>query len=850
MIRSKRNAWRSLRHGLLASLLAASLASGPALSAGAVDGSEAAQLPSGTLAFASVAGLDELSAQLKQTGLWNALQKLPQVPQQLQEGWNTGVAEFEKNSGLAFNDVWTLLSGRLSVALVDLDLAAVDKGTPPGLILTLDLTGHMDQWNRVVIQKLLPEIDKGLADKDGTRTESDFQGSKLHTFAKGGTEMFYAVAHKERFVLSTRKALLEGFFQGPAASSLKDEASYAWVRKKLGDPGYILIYANLAEVWKSVRAYASGRPNLRADEQRVLTLLDELGLESLGGIGFASSVVKGGILDRFAIGFAQQPMGLVKILAEIKTGPLGSLKLAPKDAVLYSGSSIGNIGKLFAEVRRLLGTVLKPEEMQEFDGALAKFKENTGLDLETDLLAKLSGEMGLVLALPDLPVAILDNPVVGALGKLNEVQLAIYLGTEDPAAIETQLQSVLQKANVNATAEQHNGVAYHLVTIPNSPVFPGYALVGNQLVIGMNVLTLKNAIDLSKGGAGLESSERYKAAMANLSIGGSSAVSYMDLPGVVEVAGRLALAYFDKAKQKGEALPFDPATLPKPEEIAALVPPAVSKSTGGPDGLVAEYYSPFGYLPQMAFSGGINAYEQYRRRSAYEAYESSEAAPYQEEGETTAPAAEPGAEEPTSEAPAATEPSETTAEPSETTAEPSETTAEPSETTAEPSETTAEPSETTAEPSETASAAHPSASDTAPTGPVTAKQAPAAPQGWTTSSSTENMASYLSGDYQANASWFRTPFSPYLKLESFVDQVKSSSASMPGFKVVQEGALQIGGLKGRELAYEMGDGPARQRVRLIYLQDGMNLYTLTLQCAVAKCDTHQKAFDLILASLK
>jgi uncharacterized protein DUF3352 len=867
-------ALRALRLGLLASVLAASVSVRPALCAGPVDGSEAAQLPSGTLFFASVAGVDELNAQLKQTGLWNVLQKLPEVPQKLQEGWNQGIAEFEKNSGLSFNDVWTLLSGRMSFALVDLDIAAAEQGTPPGLLLTLDLSGHMDQWNSLVVQKLLPQIDKDMANKNGTRTESDFQGSKLHTFSDHGKEIFYAVAHKDRFVLATRKSLIEGFYQGASGSSLKDDAHYAWARKNLGTPGYVLLYANVADLWKAIHAYASNRPNLSPDEQRGLKVVDELGLDSLTAMGYTSSVVKGGVLDRFVLGFTSQPKGIVKLMAQLKPGSPGSIKLAPKDAVLYSGSSIGNVGALFAEVRRILGTALAPEEMAKFDAGLAKFKENTGLDLEKDVLAKFSGEIGMAIALPDLPVALLDNPIVGALGKLNELQLAVYCGTEDGAGVEAQLQSILQKANVNVTTEQYNGVTYHLITIPNSPVFPGYAVIGNQIVMGMNVLTLKTAIDQSKGGAGLESSDRYKAAMSNLTIGEGCATSYMDLPGVLGVAGRLAAAYFDKAKQKGEPLPFDPATLPKPEELAAFVPPVAGRSTIGPDGMVAEYYSPIGYMTQMVFSSGISAYQQARQRASSLSSEESSTAPSLEDNQTH-PAAEATPESgPSSEQPSVTPPTEKpsgsgeTASGSGPAASGSETTA--SESPATTSESAGSGSKSGGTSSGTAasgtsssvsgtgtsaSGSTPSgtteaASGSAPTGPVKAKKAPGAPEGWTVASSTENMASYLSGDFQANAAWFRTPFSPYLKLESFIDQVKSSSSSMPDFKVLQEGTLEIGGLKGRELAYEYGESPSRQRVRLIYLQDGTNLYTLTLQCSVAKCDTYKKAFDAILDNLK
>ena len=112
------------------------------------------------------------------------------------------------------------------------------------------------------------------------------------------------------------------------------------------------------------------------------------------------------------------------------------------------------------------------------------------------------------------------------------------------------------------------------------------------------------------------------------------------------------------------------------------------------------------------------------------------------------------------------------------------------------------------------------------------------------------MATFLAPDYQGNATWIRSALSPYMKLETMVEQLKSSSGSMPDFKVISEGPLTIGQLSGRELTYEVGETSSRQRMRLIYLQDGTNLYTLTLQCPVTRCDSYQKAFDGIVQSFK
>ena len=129
--------------------------------------------------------------------------------------------------------------------------------------------------------------------------------------------------HDNRFVLATRKSLIDGFFQSAPSPSLKDDEHYAWVQKKLGAPGYVLLYADAGAVWKAIRKYADSKTDVGPDAQKGFRVLDELGLDGLTAIGYTSRVVNGGVLDRFAIGFGPQPKGLLKLLSGLQGGSWG-----------------------------------------------------------------------------------------------------------------------------------------------------------------------------------------------------------------------------------------------------------------------------------------------------------------------------------------------------------------------------------------------------------------------------------------------------------------------------------------------------------------------------------------------
>ncbi len=468
------------------------------------------------------------------------------------------------------------------------------------------------------------------------------------------------------------------------------------------------------------------------------------------------------------------------------------------------------------------------------------------------------------MTIPDLPVALIDNPVAG-LGKLNEAKLALYIGLSQGQTLLPKLEALLQQAGINVSSQNYQNVEFRLVTVPYSPVLSGYATIGDVLVIALNETTLRAAVDTYQGRTvNIEQAPGYKKALETLNHAPGTQVGYFDIPRLLTISGNLGLGYAESMKSKGQPLPVDLDTLPKLEEITALIPPLISGSINTPQGAVAEHYSPFGYLGQVALSGGANLFQEIsrkKRRKAQrearkeESHQEEEAAPshVKEEPKPMEPASTPSeGHETDASAPGAegadkpgTSTGETPLSPPAG-AQESEKAPEPQQTkeVKEPVASTAADTTTVAAIPDSTGAQVTEPGSDKPIGP------PASPEGWSVSSSSETMVSYLSADYKGTVNWLKTPYSPHMQIEAMLNQVKSASASTEGFKVVREGALSIGGLSGAELVYELGPDGGRQRIRLIYLQDGANLYTLSMQCAVNACEAHQPAFQRILDSLK
>ena len=820
---------------LVAAMVATMVSTAVPQAQAGLDGAQAGQLPSSALAYISLAGIDELEAGFRETGLWKAAEKMPMLPGLVEKGWADMTAEFEGEAGLPFQTVWDLLSGEMTFALLSLDLEAIKNEIPPPALFSLDLEGHSDAWGSLE-SKFLPMIDEGIKHNGGSRTESDYQGSTLHSFAMGGQTLAYLVVHQQKLVITNDKDALDAWFGGGTGSSLADSSSHSWVNSKLGKDNLGQLFVDLGAILQIVQPMLSAE--LGKDEGKIF---DALSLQSLGGLGYSFAVINGGIIDRFALGFGPNPGGVVRILSELEIQPLASLALAPEDSALYTGSSLGNLGKLYISVRKLLEENLPAEAIAELDEGLAEFQKETGMSLVDDVLNHLSGEIGMSLSIPDLPAALIENPVAG-LAKLNEAKLAFFLGLSDGAALVEKLEGKMAETGMSATPTDYKGVSLKLVPVPGSPVMPGYAVIGDTLVIALNETTLRASADLHSGGKGLEGSASYQKALSNLDLKSNTQIGYIDVPRILEVGGNLGLGYAKAAKARGEELPFDVDALPPLSEIVALIPPMISTSSLQSDGVVAEYHSPFGYLTQSFISTGAGAAESFMGGPAREP-----APPEWDDSDSSDEDWD--SKDPSDEDWDAADVSDEDFSESDSSSDEDSSESDVSTDSEMVSNTEDAPMVATSSSSASDESAPPS-KPADPSAPVVPISPPSPPSGWTVQTSGDTMATYLSSDYQGTVSWLKTPYTPYMKLDSMIGQVKSSSGTVANFEVVSEGAVKMGGLEGIEMVYELGPKEARQRVRLLYLQDGTNLYTVSMQCSAGHCDSYQSVFDQILSAFK
>ncbi len=368
------------------------LVPGVSIAGGFASDAEASALPTGTLVYVSMAGLDEMEAQLRTTGLWKVGEKIPPLAEAVRSGWREVATAFEQETQIPFDTVWKVLGGKMTFALTDLDIQALkSEEALPGFVWSLDLTGREAQW-QTLWDKFVPMFKEEIERRQDHWSESDWNGSTLYTVGPKGKDgfRFFGIVRDGKFVLASRADLLQSVFLRPSHKTLKDDPDFSWVYSKVGGDNLALFYLNAGAITELIRPLIVEEGGKEAQ-----MVFDILALDTLAGLGYSMSIVHGGVLDRVALGYGTQADGIVKLMAKSQGAPLTSIRMAPEDSILYSAGNLGAVKGLYDDVLGLLKEKLPTDVHSEMDAALhqalAEFKKETNFDLVEDVLASLSG---------------------------------------------------------------------------------------------------------------------------------------------------------------------------------------------------------------------------------------------------------------------------------------------------------------------------------------------------------------------------------------------------------------------------------------------------------------------------
>jgi hypothetical protein len=258
------------------------------------------------------------------------------------------------------------------------------------------------------------------------------------------------------------------------------------------------------------RAYKSGTSTLfGVDLQKVLAMIPpgspqaRMILDKTGFADAAYGVMEGKLEDKQSENNMELVFNAPRHGVASWIGPpaeLGSLDfMSPKSAL--------------AEAVRLKNPVQILDDLTELAGpgafALRNMEAQFGVNLERDVLSKLTGEIGGEFQLP--PIALRVSPS-GKAGPEGPGNFKVLLGVSDPAGLQRTITRLLAQAPLQSAERQENGVTFHTLAIPGAAGMAReftYFFMDGYMVITSTRAAAEEAVRLHRAGISLARSDVF-----------------------------------------------------------------------------------------------------------------------------------------------------------------------------------------------------------------------------------------------------------------------------------------------------------------------------------------------------
>lgn len=267
-----------------------------------------------------------------------------------------------------------------------------------------------------------------------------------------------------------------------------------------------------------------------------------------------------------ALSFSGERRGLASWLAA--PGPMGTLDFVSPDASFSGSFVVKNPGTLLQELLTLAGSQAGPAE------SLAKFQQETGINLLDDVAATLGGEITVAVDGPLLPTPSWKVAV--------EVDNSARLQRSIEQAVKTA-QKDSPDAAVQLASQQVNGLTYYTLTTSKLPVEIYYVFTDGYLLIAPSRALLITSMQSRASGMTLSRSSAFRAQLPQDGHVNFSALLYYNL-------GAAVGPVVDQLKASG-------VMTPEQQQSAALLTanrePGLIYAYGEPDRIVAASRSGF-----------------------------------------------------------------------------------------------------------------------------------------------------------------------------------------------------------------------------------------------------------------
>ena len=281
--------------------------------------------------------------------------------------------------------------------------------------------------------------------------------------------------------------------------SIEDSDKFKFIEQKVSQSSEIYLYADLEAGMPILNALNQSNSENKTDDSeddKLGAMVEELAFNSLKAFGLslslsgyshkvylhAKSEEQNPILDLLLESHPE--MSSVKFMSRLSEGAL-------------VGIQIGNPAELLDKVLNVIELFGTKENLET---QIQQIESAVGLNLKSDLLSALTGEIGVLALLPKEPVNLKKSML--QLGKLRPI---ILVGVKDRNKLETTVQKVLKLANMEPMSVReysYRGSTIYTrmlpldIIVPGVAFMPSYSFRDDLLILSNSAQWVQDAVDM------------------------------------------------------------------------------------------------------------------------------------------------------------------------------------------------------------------------------------------------------------------------------------------------------------------------------------------------------------------
>ncbi len=306
---------------------------------------------------------------------------------------------------------------------------------------------------------------------------------------------------------------------GEGGESLADNAAFAKSSAARGENG-IRLFGDLPKLLSTFLDIGESSGRLGEEEKKVI---DSLGVRDLGAFAGSIRMSEAGTEVDAEVPFTGQ--GWIPRLAHAFFQPdeFKVHALAPEKPMSVTAWHLG-IAPGIEAVRAMLGE-MDPETAKSMDAALAENFKVGDVDLKSELIDNLTGEIGV------FTVPLSEEELENAEGAMIPPNFVVAIGLKDGGRVTTAVDAILREQGMHAARKKEEFQGTTVFSVPIAMVATiRYAVLDDYLIVSLSDELLKDTLRrrASADLPNLAASDEFKAAVEKGGGGTASAMLYWD----------------------------------------------------------------------------------------------------------------------------------------------------------------------------------------------------------------------------------------------------------------------------------------------------------------------------------